>query len=178
MPSSPLAAAFTRGARRVSRYPIAIQPQSKTPMEKIRALIVDSSVMRKIVERSLRQARTDLAKVREAGDGAEALLHPAGRFGRSHSLRHQHARNGWPRVCSPVAIVRNGPRTGRHDHDLGQRVACGAGALFWRKVLHPRALYSRSSQRTRHSPSISDLDNQNKRLTFKGGDLAPFKSVV
>lgn len=43
-------------------------------MEKIRALIVDdSSVMRKIVERSLRQAGIDLAQVREAANGAEAL---------------------------------------------------------------------------------------------------------
>jgi two-component system chemotaxis response regulator CheY len=43
-------------------------------MEKIRALIVDdSSVMRKIVERSLRQAGIDLAQVMEAGNGAEAL---------------------------------------------------------------------------------------------------------
>jgi two-component system chemotaxis response regulator CheY len=43
-------------------------------MNKVRALIVDdSSVMRKIVERSLRQAGLDLAEVREAGNGAEAL---------------------------------------------------------------------------------------------------------
>ena len=43
-------------------------------MDKIRALIVDdSSVMRKIVERSLRQAGVDLDKVLEAGNGAEAL---------------------------------------------------------------------------------------------------------
>jgi two-component system chemotaxis response regulator CheY len=43
-------------------------------MEKIRALIVDdSSVMRKIVERSLRQAGIDLEKVVEASNGAEAL---------------------------------------------------------------------------------------------------------
>jgi len=40
----------------------------------IRALIVDdSSVMRKIVERSLRQAGLDLANVYEAANGAEAL---------------------------------------------------------------------------------------------------------
>ncbi len=39
-----------------------------------RALIVDdSSVMRKIVERSLRQAGIDLAQVFEAANGAEAL---------------------------------------------------------------------------------------------------------
>ena len=44
------------------------------PMEKIRTLIVDdSSVMRKIVERSLRQAGLELGKVVEAGNGAEAL---------------------------------------------------------------------------------------------------------
>jgi len=44
------------------------------PMTKVRALIVDdSSVMRKIVERSIRQAGIDLAEVREAGNGAEAL---------------------------------------------------------------------------------------------------------
>jgi two-component system chemotaxis response regulator CheY len=40
----------------------------------IRALIIDdSSVMRKIVDRSLRQAGIDLSKVFEAGNGAEAL---------------------------------------------------------------------------------------------------------
>lgn len=43
-------------------------------MNSIRALIVDdSSVMRKIVERSLRQAGIDLTLVLEAGNGAEAL---------------------------------------------------------------------------------------------------------
>jgi two-component system chemotaxis response regulator CheY len=40
----------------------------------IRALIIDdSSVMRKIVERSLRQAGIDLARVFEAANGAEAI---------------------------------------------------------------------------------------------------------
>jgi two-component system chemotaxis response regulator CheY len=43
-------------------------------MNMIIALIVDdSSVMRKIVERSLRQAGIELAKVFEAGNGVEAL---------------------------------------------------------------------------------------------------------
>lgn len=43
-------------------------------MTKVRTLIVDdSSVMRKIIERSLRQAGIDLTEVREAGNGAEAL---------------------------------------------------------------------------------------------------------
>jgi two-component system, chemotaxis family, chemotaxis protein CheY len=43
-------------------------------MNSLRALIVDdSSVMRKIVERSLRQAGLELNQVIEAGNGAEAL---------------------------------------------------------------------------------------------------------
>jgi two-component system, chemotaxis family, chemotaxis protein CheY len=43
-------------------------------MDNIRALIVDdSSVMRKIVERSLRQAGLSITQVLEAGNGAEAL---------------------------------------------------------------------------------------------------------
>jgi two-component system, chemotaxis family, chemotaxis protein CheY len=43
-------------------------------MDKIKALIVDdSSVMRKIVERSLRQAGVELESVSEAANGAEAL---------------------------------------------------------------------------------------------------------
>jgi two-component system chemotaxis response regulator CheY len=43
-------------------------------MGEMSALIVDdSSVMRKIVERSLRQAGVNLTKVYEAGNGAEAL---------------------------------------------------------------------------------------------------------
>jgi two-component system, chemotaxis family, chemotaxis protein CheY len=43
-------------------------------MNSISALIVDdSSVMRKIVERSLRQAGIELTQVLQAGNGAEAL---------------------------------------------------------------------------------------------------------
>jgi len=43
-------------------------------MNSVRALIVDdSSVMRKIVERSLNQAGIKLSEVLEAGNGAEAL---------------------------------------------------------------------------------------------------------
>jgi two-component system chemotaxis response regulator CheY len=43
-------------------------------MKKISVLIIDdSAVMRKIVERSLRQAGLELVKVLEAGNGVEAL---------------------------------------------------------------------------------------------------------
>jgi two-component system chemotaxis response regulator CheY len=44
-------------------------------MRKLKILIVDdSAVMRKIIERALRQAGLDLGEVLEAGKGAEALL--------------------------------------------------------------------------------------------------------
>jgi two-component system chemotaxis response regulator CheY len=44
------------------------------PMDKVRALIVDdSAVMRKIIERCLRQAGVPLAGVLEAGNGDDAL---------------------------------------------------------------------------------------------------------
>jgi two-component system, chemotaxis family, chemotaxis protein CheY len=43
-------------------------------MKRLKVLIVDdSSVMRKIVERALRQAGLELTEVREAGNGIEAL---------------------------------------------------------------------------------------------------------
>ncbi|HVP50677.1 MAG TPA: response regulator [Terriglobales bacterium] len=43
-------------------------------MDNVRVLIVDdSSVMRKIVERSLRQAGVNITQVLEAGNGVEAL---------------------------------------------------------------------------------------------------------
>ncbi len=44
-------------------------------MKKLKVLIVDdSSVMRKIIERALRQAGLDLTEVLEASNGAEALV--------------------------------------------------------------------------------------------------------
>jgi two-component system, chemotaxis family, chemotaxis protein CheY len=46
----------------------------RSDMKKLRVLIVDdSSVMRRIIERSLRQAGLDLTEVLEASNGAEAL---------------------------------------------------------------------------------------------------------
>ena len=51
-----------------------IQPEGDGGMSEIQALIVDdSSVMRKIVERALRQAGLDSMRVYEAGTGAEGL---------------------------------------------------------------------------------------------------------
>ncbi len=44
-------------------------------MRKLKIPIVDdAAVMRKIIERALRQAGLDLGEVREAGNGAEALV--------------------------------------------------------------------------------------------------------
>src|SRR5580692_5223722 len=45
-----------------------------SPMPICALIVDDSSVMRKIVERSLRQAGLDLTKVFEAGNGTEALV--------------------------------------------------------------------------------------------------------
>ena len=42
-------------------------------MQSVRALIVDNSSMRKIVERCLRQAGLDLSEVKEANNGIDAL---------------------------------------------------------------------------------------------------------
>jgi len=47
-------------------------------VKSLKVLIIDdSSVMRKIVERALRQAGLDLTEVREAGSGAEGLVEVA-----------------------------------------------------------------------------------------------------
>jgi two-component system chemotaxis response regulator CheY len=51
-----------------------IKPQEEHGMSEIRTLIVDdSSVMRKIVERALRQAGLETMVVHEAGSGTEGL---------------------------------------------------------------------------------------------------------
>jgi len=64
-------------------------------MDNIRALIVDdSSVMRKIVERSLRQAGLGIAQILEAGNGAEALAAVQANKVEPYSLRYQHAGHG------------------------------------------------------------------------------------
>jgi two-component system, chemotaxis family, chemotaxis protein CheY len=53
---------------------LPIKQQEEQDMSEIRTLIVDdSSVMRKIVERSLRQAGLDAMVVYEAGSGTEGL---------------------------------------------------------------------------------------------------------
>jgi two-component system chemotaxis response regulator CheY len=60
---------FLKNAR-----PSSINRQEEQGMSEIRTLIVDdSSVMRKIVERALRQAGLDLMVVHEAGSGTEGL---------------------------------------------------------------------------------------------------------
>jgi two-component system chemotaxis response regulator CheY len=49
-------------------------PKALNYMQSVRALIVDdSSVMRKIVQRCLQQAGVELAEVREANNGTDAL---------------------------------------------------------------------------------------------------------
>jgi two-component system, chemotaxis family, chemotaxis protein CheY len=60
--------------RRAVSWPDCETGKAVETMDKVRALIIDdSSVMRKIVERSLRQAGIELEKVVEAANGAEGL---------------------------------------------------------------------------------------------------------
>ena len=120
-------------------------------MDKIRALIVDdSSVMRKIVERSLRQAGIELEKVLEASNGAEALV----------ALQDNAVDLILCDINMPVMdglefvrqVAHGGERqrrSDRHDHHRRQRIACGAGAFRWRSRIHPQAVHSRSGQRAR-----------------------------
>src|ERR1035441_10444223 len=68
---APVRREFLSWIARGSRYTLK---QRSLGMSEIRALIVDdSSVMRKIVERSLRQAGLDPLVVHEAGSGTEGL---------------------------------------------------------------------------------------------------------
>ena len=106
------------------------EPECAT-MDKIRALIVDdSSVMRKIVERSLRQAGIELEKVVEAANGAEALA----------ALQDNAVDLILCDINMPVMdglefVRRVGHgrkrqrRSDRDDHYRRQRIARGAGAL-------------------------------------------------
>jgi two-component system, chemotaxis family, chemotaxis protein CheY len=64
-------------------------------VKKLKVLIVDdSSVLRKIVERALRQAGLDIAEVLEASNGPKPW--PKFKKALNHPKRHQHARNGRP----------------------------------------------------------------------------------
>ncbi len=50
------------------------QQTTRTPEDELRALIIDdSAVMRKVIERALRQAGLDLSEVLQASNGEEAL---------------------------------------------------------------------------------------------------------
>ena len=83
-------------------------------MSEIRALIVDdSSVMRKIVERSLRQAGLDPLVVHEAGSGTEGLEVLEGQAGGPDPLRHQHAVDGRAGVSAPDPRAESGRRAFR-----------------------------------------------------------------
>jgi two-component system, chemotaxis family, chemotaxis protein CheY len=71
----PLRADIAKGNTNADIQEQPVPPGERRLMPDIRALIVDdSSVMRRIVERSLRQAGVNLTQVLEAGNGAEALV--------------------------------------------------------------------------------------------------------
>ena len=74
LPKVPSPRADIPSSRRENQQAFRLAADEHLLMNNIRALIVDdSSVMRKIVERSLRQAGIGLSAVIEAGNGAEAL---------------------------------------------------------------------------------------------------------
>ena len=96
-------------------------------MSDIRALIVDdSSVMRKIVERSLRQAGLESLIVCEAASGIDGL-----EILKSRSvdliLSDQHAVDGWAGVRASVEGAGTGAGdAGDDDHHRIERGACEA----------------------------------------------------
>ena len=117
-------------------------------MEGLRTLIVDdSSVMRKIVERALRQAGLAIGEVLEAGNGFEAL----------DILRQQKVDLVLSDINMPVMdglefvrqIAHRGQcarRAGADDHHRRQRVARDGSDLLRSARLHPQALHSRSDE--------------------------------
>jgi CheY-like chemotaxis protein len=117
-------------------------------MSEVRALIVDdSSVMRKIVERSLRQAGLDPLVVFEAGSGTEGLDVLKVQKGGPDSLRHQYALDGWAGVSAPASGAESGSRrSGGDDHHRVERGACQAGHPGRSAGLHPQAVYGRAGE--------------------------------
>jgi hypothetical protein len=118
-------------------------------MYSIRALIVDdSSVMRKIVERSLRQAGGELSKVFEAGNGAEGLAVLAeNRVELILCDINMPVMDGlefvWPSQAS-----RTPGNTRSRDYNRGERSARGTGPVPGGAGLHPQAVYAGSGQGT------------------------------
>ena len=119
-------------------------------MSEIRALIVDdSSVMRKIVERALRQAGLDPLVVHEAGSGTEGL----------EVLKDQPVDlilsdinmpvDGWAGVSAPDSRAESGSRrSGGDDHHRVERGACEAGHSGRSAGIHPQAVYGRAGEGT------------------------------
>ncbi len=123
-------------------------------MAKIRALIVDdSSVMRKIVERSLRQAGLELEEVVEAGNGAEALA-ALGKGAVDLILCDINMP-----VMDGLEFVRaalHGRKCERcsscHDYNRGQRNARGASLDGGGSRIYPQAVYSGTGAKSMYCP--------------------------
>ena len=122
-------------------------------MKKVTALIVDdSSVMRKIVERSLRQAGIDLVEVREAGNGAEALTTLKGaRVDLILCDINMPVMDGIEFLRQLQGVERQNHSRG-DDHHRRQRIARGTSAFGWRPRIYPEAFHAGASERTRDSP--------------------------
>src|SRR5579864_2042476 len=114
-------------------------------MDNIRALIVDdSSAMRKIVERSLRQAGLGIAQILEAGNGAEALAAV-----QANKVDLILCDINMP-VMDGLETRRRGERqgsSGSHDYDRGPRRTRRAGSFGRGAGLHSFFVYSERDHR-------------------------------
>ena len=117
---------------------------------KVRALIIDdSSVMRKIVDRSLRQAGIDLAEVREAANGVEALtVLKDNRVDLILCDINMPVMDGLE-FLRQLANRRSRQRRARgDDYHRRQRVSCRASPVDWSPGLYTKAVYSATGKGT------------------------------
>ena len=111
-------------------------------MNALRVLIVDdSSVMRKIVDRSLRQAGMEIKEVFEASNGVEALARmQQTRVDLILSDINMPTMDGLELGAATSDGRERQRRAHRDGHDGGGGSSRGAGAFQRRARLHPQAL--------------------------------------
>jgi len=117
-------------------------------MHGLRTLIVDdSSLMRKIAVRALRQAGFAIEEVLEAGQWFRGARRPASTEGRSGVERYEHAGYGWFGVYAPTRVGgERARRAGPHDHRRRQRVAGNGSDRLRGRRLHPQAFHARPDE--------------------------------
>ena len=150
---------------------IGAQPMKRSggdcAMSGMTVLIVDdSSVMRKIVERALRQAGLNLTKVLEAGSGREGLE----ALGRDRpdlivSDINMPSMDGLEFLRQIQSQGLAAGRSSGDDHDGKRRRTCAGGAGGRRPGIHPQAVHARSGAGAGSASAGSGL---NPRAAGKG----------